>query len=354
MGGPPSQPTPSASALLVAVATLLALSISAPASATAATSGVISGRLTGGLPTAGHGSSSVRAFSVRTGALLKVAPAARSGRFTLSLPAGAYVLEATAVRDRGARRARLVPVTLTKGQRRRGLTIRLTAVRVRSSSALRAPEVSPGAAVAGDGGRTTYRLASFSGSTAALAALGDRVGTLASADARGQETCPAQQTAGPAILPTLRSTSRLRRSPYVARGTSLARRLIDPQVEVVGHLTAGDAARATFTIQLVERRTGRILDTLTGAVRRTGAGALRDERRIAAALAERLCRTPPSYRLTLALSARGEYTAYNATGRIDSTITTRTTSASRTPRGAATGSSRGSTTCSAAASHPAP
>lgn len=296
------------------------------AHASAAAPGVISGRLAGGLPSAGHGSASVRAYSVRSGVLVKVATAQRSGRFRVSLPAGAYVLEATAVRDRGQRSSRLVPVTLRAGQRRSGIVVRLRGVPARTSPALVVPAPSPAAPAAGEGGRTTYRLAPLTGSTAAVAALADRVGALASADMLGAETCPTKQTAGAAILPTLRSTSRLRRSPYVSRQVRITRALVDPQVAIVGHFTSKDSARAAFTIRLVELRTGRVLDELQGSVRRTGAGALRDERRIAAALAERICRTPPSYRVTLALSARGEYTAYNATGRIDSTITARTTS----------------------------
>lgn len=298
----------------------------ADATRTTASAGVISGRLAGTLPAPGRGTASVRAYAVRSGALVKVAKAERSGRFRMTLPPGAYVLEATSARDRGQRGLRVVPVTLKGGQRRSGLVIRLQPVAVRSTPALATVVADPSAPAAGAEGRTTYRLAPFSGPSVALAAMGDRIASLAGADVRGQETCAATQTAPPEVAATLRSTSRLRRSPYVSRSVSLTRALIAPQIAVVGRLTDRDAVRASFTIQLVEVRTGRVLDTLSGAVRRTGAGALRDERRIAAALGERLCRTPPSYRVQLALSGRGEYTAYNATGRIDSTITARTTS----------------------------
>ncbi len=287
---------------------------------------MISGRLVGTLPAPGRGTASVRAYAVRSGALVKAVRAERSGRFRLSLPSGAYVLEATSARDRGQRALRVVPVTLRARQRRSGLIVRLQPVAVRTTPVLATVVADPASPPAGAEGRTTYRLAPFSGPSVALAAMGDRIASLAGADMRGQETCPATQTAPPEVAATLRSTSRLRRSPYVSRSISRSRALLAPQIAVVGRLTDRDAARAAFTIQLVEVRTGRILDTLTGAMRRTGSGALRDERRLAAALAERLCRTPPAYQVTLKLSGRGEYTAYNATARIDSSITAKTTS----------------------------
>lgn len=312
-------------ALLLA-APVCAAAVPAPASAKAAKSGVFSGRITGALPTGGRGDASVRAYDVRSGALVSVIGTTSGGRFTLRLPAGAYLVDAVSIRDRAVMSERLVPVSLKAGQRRSGVRLHLAAVRAKAAATKALPKGASGKAAAS--GVTTYRFDDLSGSTKALATLGRGLPSLVGADVLGAETCNATQLPSIRARAVLSSTSQLKRSAYFASSTKVSRALLAPQLAVVGTVSAGKTSKlAAFTIQIVDLSTGTAVDTLKGAVRRSGKGLFTDERRIAAALTERICRAPKTYKVGLAIDARGEYTAYNSTAKLNGTVTAKTTSA---------------------------
>jgi hypothetical protein len=307
----------------------LPLATAAPAHAKSET-GSVAGRLTGALPTNGLGKASVRAYDVETGALTNVAAISSSGRFSVRLPAGGYLLHAVSVRDGAALSERLVPVSLNAGQRRSGLRIRLARVRAApTAAAVPTPPITPTTASAptAANARLTYRFDDFAGDTGARATLGRGLPALVAADIAGRESCDATQMVGARELRTLRSPRLLRRSSSFSSKLVLDRDLVAPRVVVRGRLSASpSSAHAAFTIDVVEVSTGRVLDTLQGAVRRRGRGLFTDERRIAAALTERLCRRPRAYRVGVALTLRGEYTAYNSTAAMNSTLRAKTTS----------------------------
>ncbi len=137
------------------------------------------------------------------------------------------------------------------------------------------------------------------------------------------------QLAGADVLPTLRSTTALRRSPLFARSTPIRRKLTAPRLIVDGSLAAGPTRNTSaITLRIVEASTGHVVDTLTGAIRTSGNGMATDGRRIAATLAERICQRPRRYRVALNLKVRGEYAAYNSTAAIASSAVAKVTTES--------------------------
>jgi hypothetical protein len=294
----------------------------APASG-AAELGLISGRIDGAIPATGHGEASVRVYDVNTGALLAIGDAQRRGQFRLRLPAGGYLLHAVTVGERGVLRERLLPVSLRAGARRTGLRIRV------ASTAHAAPAGGlPAPSATSAPGITTYRLDDLTGETAYRSALGRGLSALVAADVRGNESCSALQLADPRAGALIAQPQRLRAAATFARNTPLHQALLAPQIVVSGSLSAGSRAeRSAFTIRILDAASGATIDTLHGGVRNTGRGLFTDQRRVAAALAERICRRPRSYRVALAITARGDYTAYNATATLASTAVARTRTA---------------------------
>jgi hypothetical protein len=322
---------------IAALGASLLAAAGAPAAGVAAPAGTFSGRITGPLPASGLGKASVRAYDVQTGALVRIATAGRSGGFKLRLPAGAYLVDAVSVRDRAVMSKRLVPLSLKAGQQRSGARLHLAAVTTNATSTTPTPQ--PDAGVAAAAGVTTYRFDDLAGPTHSLATLGRGLPSLVAADVLGDETCSAIQLAGTRERTALSDTARLKRSPYFSRSQAVRRQLLAPQLAVTGTIAAGkDAAHAAFTVRIVDLSAGLAVDTLQGAVRRSGRGLFTDERRIAAALTERICRRPRSYSVALKIDGRGDYSAYNSTARLASTAVAK--AATQAPyvswRGAAT------------------
>ncbi|MBO9534825.1 MAG: hypothetical protein J7513_17765 [Solirubrobacteraceae bacterium] len=300
----------------------------APGAASAA-SGTVAGTVRGPLPKPGSGDASVRAYAVNTGRLVGVANVSPTGRFSLRLPAGGYLLHATSVRDRGARSDRLVAVSLRSKQVRRGLRITLQRVEPAALDPVEATPAAPAAAALPATTRIAYRLDEFTGDSQARATLGSGLTALVADDLRGAESCSTVQVAGDDVLPTLRSASALRRSSSFDGSTKIRRKLTAPRLVVQGALAGGPtAATSAATVRIVEPATGHVVDTLTGVIRTRGKGMFTDERRIAATLAERICQRPRRYRVALNLKVRGEYAAYNSTAAIAGSATAKVTDAS--------------------------
>ena len=77
---------------------LLALTFSAPATGLAANTGTVAGKLTAmPLPPAARGVAELQAVRLDTGAIVGARRVGRSGAFTLTLPAGPYVLLGTVI-----------------------------------------------------------------------------------------------------------------------------------------------------------------------------------------------------------------------------------------------------------------
>lgn len=260
----------------------------------------------------------VRAVDRATGTVAAARPVGRSGRFSLSLAPGAYLVVGTVVTRRGKVVQKRIGVSLRSGQKRKrtSLTARKRKrARARSSFVQERGNVSLG--------RIAVEIPNATGST------GDRdwdafrggINDLLTVDVMN-----ARDDCGTTIIEVERRAEALKelefqQSPYVDPSTRLTRNLIIGDVALRGSISrvAGDRAKVAMTI--VDMRTGKVLGGRETTLDRAGWGDQMET--LGKQLADDLCKLSDVFEVTLDVEGEGRFATHSGTGAIHATLRAR-------------------------------
>lgn len=288
--------------------------------------GEITGKVVGSKPASSKGVVVVRAFDAATGAIADVATVGKRGTYTLVVPPGAYGVRATVVAPGRTNGDATIPVTVTERQKRAGVTFRVKpsgavakAARAGASSAgsaVAAPE--PRAArsyVTTDGtevaGVSAYSVEEFKGGSGDWKRVGRALPAFIQTELYDSMTCAAQGIVNARERRYLESSLRFRSGRVVKKGTKVQRNLIVADLGVTGTIK-GRGSRATVSFAVIDKRTGKVLDSLERRI--TKAKFTSGVRKLSRQIAQRLCRTPPAYELTLNVNGTADVQTHTATG----------------------------------------
>lgn len=307
----------SRSASLVVVVLVGAL-LGAPPAAPAARNGSFAGTLGVAVPKGAQ--ASVRAISSATGVVAGRATVGRTGRFSLSLPGGRYLVVGSVVGARGRVTTKRVGLTLKPGQRRRGA--KLTARRKKRRRARPAFLQERGQATPGQIAVGVHR---FTGSTGdrELDALAAGIADLVIVDVLNN----VQRCGGVVLVERIRLADVLRelefqQSPYVDPSTRVTRNIIVEDVEVRGALGKGADGRPVMTMRTTEHATGRVLQTYEMAL---GDDPFAVEEALARRLSDDLCKLSDIYEVTLDVTGVGRFATHEGAGTINQVLRARRT-----------------------------
>jgi len=295
-----------------------------PGAAVAApANGTFAGSLGAPVPKGAQGS--VRAIDRATGALVAAKPVARSGKFSLSLPGGSYVLVGTVVPvKRGAKITQTrIGVSLRPGQRRRNASLK---ARKRKKKAARGHaayvqehgEVTPG--------RVAVQIYDVTGNVTGdfkvvLPGLNDLLLDDVLNGAAGQEC-------GVTVLEVDRLADVLKelefeQSPYVDPATRVERNFALGDVEVRGTLSpvAGSPDATDLSLKLLDKTTGAVLDQVAGRLDR--ATFFDDLSTVGRKLGDALCKLSDVYEVTLDVNGRGDFATHNGSGTLHAVLRAR-------------------------------
>jgi hypothetical protein len=260
----------------------------------------------------------VRAVDRATGRVAAARTVGRSGRFSLSLAPGAYLVVGTVVTRRGKVVQKRIGVSLRSGQKRKraSLTARKRKrARARSSFVQERGNVSLG--------RIAVEIPNATGST------GDRdwdafrggINDLLIVDVMN-----ARDDCGTTIIEVERRAEALKelefqQSPYVDPSTRLTRNLIIGDVALRGSISrvAGDRAKVAMTI--VDMRTGKVLGGRETTLDRAGWGDQMET--LGKQLADDLCKLSDVFEVTLDVAGEGRFATHSGTGAVQATLRAR-------------------------------
>ncbi|MBJ7473432.1 MAG: hypothetical protein JHD16_19140 [Solirubrobacteraceae bacterium] len=318
-------------ALAAAIASASALGTgAAPAAAQAPVNpGEITGKVTGSRPAPSKGVVVVRAMNAATGAIADVATVSRRGTYTLVVPPGAYGVRATIVAPGRRGGDATIPVTVAENQKRAGVTFRAQssgtiarAAKARAASqptATRAYVSTDGSEVAGV---TAYSVEPLKGARGDWAGVGKALPAFLQTELHDATSCPTVGIVNASERRYVERSLKFRTGRVVSRGTRVQRNLIVADLAVNGSLS-GSGSRASASFAVIDKRTGKVLDSFEGTLRKSRFSS--DTRRFAKLIAERLCRTPPAYELTLSVNGKVDVQSHTATGRLDAVMTAKQT-----------------------------
>jgi hypothetical protein len=324
---------------IVVVALGLALGVlglAAPAGAGAAAPkpGVFAGSL--GVTVPRGGSAVVRAIEHGTGRLVAGAKAGRGGRFSLTLPPGAYAVASTIVSRTGRRTTQpLVGLTLKSGQRRTKVSLkkakrpkkkRKHKRRARAAFVQELGQVTPG--------RLAVVLPYFTGLT-------DQEGDFLQKGLADLLTTDlinlgdGSNKSGGGCRYSMREINRLAdvqreidlsQSRYADPATRITRNMLIPDVEIRGTLKRVRAPlpagqRFEYETRLVDARTGKELSRLTGSLPIEGFFEAAEE--LARNLSKEICKLSDVYEVKLDLNGTGTFATHDARGALHSTLRAR-------------------------------
>lgn len=297
---------------------LAALVLATPASAPAAKPGVVAGSLGATVPRGA--TADVRAINRATGAVAAARGVGRSGRFSLSLPGGAYTIVASVVRP-GARATQVVSgVTLKAGQRRTKTNLKRKRKkkpkRARAAYVQERGQVTPGSIALEIPDVTGSLSGDFSAVRRGLndLAVTDLVGGYAKVD------CDI------AVLEVDRRADVLKelefqQSPYVDPSTRVQRNFVLGDVEVVGRATQVGADRIEVTYGLRDKRTGADLGSVTGTA--GGDRFFEDLERLSQELANEVCKLSDTYEVTIDVRGQGNFATHASSAAMQATLKAR-------------------------------
>lgn len=321
---------------LPALALLAGLSMAAGAGPVAAQApaepATVTGSVRGSVPPLSKGVIVVRAIDATSGAVADVSTIGKGRSFTLAIPPGAYAIRASVARPGKTSGDATIPVTVTAGQRRSGLRFQISARgkigRASRASAARAIATAEATAtrsyVAADGvetpGITAYAVEDFTGGSGTWKDVRKGLPAFVQTELSDTTVCATQGIASGRERRYLERSLRFPPGRFVTRGTKVQRNMIVADVAVGGTIKSR-GNRATITLVLVDKKTGKTFDSVRATV--TTAKFTADARKLARAIGERLCRIPKAYELTLAIAGSANFTSHTATGRVDGTLIAR-------------------------------
>jgi hypothetical protein len=302
------------SALVRSLAIAAALLASGASPAAAARPTVV-GKVTGKLPPSSRAATEIRAFDAGRAHLVARATVSRTGTFRLALPPGGYILATSITPEHGRKRAavrRVIPLTLAAGQRRRAVKI---AKPTAKSSAATSPVA--GAAHSQESGaitpgRIAFTVETFAGATSDLGVMNSGLTELLQTDLT-RTPCRSADVANSVDRVMIEQELDFQKSRYVDPSTRVTRNFIEPDIVVRGRLrTRGE--NLGYALTLVDRRTGTVLETLTGTL--AGTELFAAEQRLAARLAKRLCAYGEVYEITFTGTGTANFATHSAIGTL--------------------------------------
>lgn len=288
---------------------MLAGLCTAPAAALGAANGSFAGTLGVAVPKGAD--ASVRAISSATGAVAGSADVGRTGRFSLSLPGGRYLVVGSVVTPSGRVTTKRVGLTLRPGQRRRGA--KLTARRKKRRKARAAyvqelGQVTPG--------RIAVGVHRFTGATGdrELDRLAGGIADLVIVDVLDN----VEKCGGVVLVEQIRIAEVIRelefqQSPYVDPSTRRTRNFILQDVEVHGAFGKGADGRPVMTMETTEKATGRVLRRYEAPI---GDDPFAVEEQLSRELSDDLCKLSDTYEVTLDVAGEGRFATHSGAGTI--------------------------------------
>jgi hypothetical protein len=312
---------PRAHAVLVVVLACLG----APAAAVAAPpNGTFAGTLGLKIPKGGH--ATVRAVNVTTGVVAAAKDVGRTGAFSLSLPAGPYVVRGVVVPKRGRAVSQAIAVSLKPGQRR--TRAKLNAKRRRTTKAhARAAYVTE----RGDLSLGTLAVGIYPFATTAsgdLGAFASGFHDLLTTDVinlvdRCQGHVKVREVAR--LNDVLREFD-LGNSPYADRSTFPKRNLIIVDVAVRGTISATGQVEITIS----NDRTSAPLGSVAGKLGSDPFGA---EEGLAGQVVDQLCKLTETYEVTLDVTGTGRFATHDSAATMHAVLLARQSGAEFTGSG---------------------
>ena len=306
------------------VMALLAVLFVLPMTARAAAPrpGVFAGKL--GVKVPKGAQASVRAIDAASSVVVAAKDVGRSGAFSLSLPAGGYIVRGVVVPRRGAVVTKTTAVSLKPGQRRK--RSKLTARKRTKRKRARASYVTElGNVRLGSVGVGIYPF-SFSGpsSTSDLAAWSGGFDDLLINDvleAAGKR-CPGHVTLREvARLADALREFELGKSRYADKSTFPKRNLIILDVAVHGTVTEAADGTARVTVTITNDRTGAKLGAIEAPL--DVADVYAGEEKVAGQLTDKLCELSETFEVTLDVNGAGHFATHDASGTMHSVLLAR-------------------------------
>jgi hypothetical protein len=297
-----------------AAAVVLLASVVVGVSSAPAASPSVTGTVTGRPKPASRAVTEVRALDLAGASVAGTARVRANGAFRLDLPPGAYVLDTSITPLRGGRVTTGAPVavSIASGQRRRG--VRVSASSARSATASRptaqaaytqeSHQITPGS--------IAVRMDNFTGATGDFAVLNRGLPAILTGDLAAS-ACRTKTLASSADLVFVLQELKLQKSKYFDPATRIVRNFIVPDILVRGRLhTSGDSL--SYTLTLIDARTGAALEALSGSLLRNDGFGPIDA--LGKQLAKRICSYGEVYEATFTGTSAGSFAAHTASGTL--------------------------------------
>jgi hypothetical protein len=299
--------------------------LGAPAAAAAATpNGTFAGTLGVKIPKGAH--ATVRAVNVTSGVVAAAKDVGRAGTFSLSLPAGPYVVRGVVVPRRGRVVGQAIAVSLKPGQRRKQAKLnarrrRTTKKRARAAYVTERGDLSLGTVAVGIHPFTTT-------ATGDLGMFASGFHDLLTTDVINLvDKCKGHvKIREVARIDQVLREFELGESPYADKSTFPKRNLILIDVAVRGTISASGQVRITLS----NDRTGAALGSVSGNL---GSDPFAAEARLADQVVDQLCKLAETYEVTLDVTGAGRFATHNAAGRIHAVVLARQSGAEFTGSG---------------------
>jgi hypothetical protein len=171
-------------------------------------------------------------------------------------------------------------------------------------------------------GVTAFSVESFTGGTGDWSYLGKGLTDMLITDLLGEATpkCKTAVIANAQDRKMIEHELDLQKSKYFDPATRVKRNFIISDMTVNGTLTtAADGQSSAVHVTITDSRSGQVIDTVDATIQ--GEQFFEQEVELAKAVAERVCRRPAAYKLTLGVDGTGNFATHSAAGRLDSTLT---------------------------------
>ncbi|HWI72548.1 MAG TPA: hypothetical protein VNT55_11370 [Baekduia sp.] len=306
--------------LLAIVLTVMASVTLAPAAGASAKRGTFSGTL--GVKVGKGAGGAVRAVSLADLTVVAGKDVSRSGAFSLSLPAGSYLVVGTVTGTHAKPVRKQLGLSLKAGQKRTKakLTAKLKPKAKKKGKAAyltQGGSSAPGSTAVGINpfdGPSSGDLQNFARGAADMVIV-DLVNGLPKACASSGGDVVVREV-DPERVKALEAEQELGRSPYADKSTFPPPNVIVPDVLVNG--TVDRDGNVTATIN--DARTGEVIDQVTQEL---GSDAFDGLEQLAGKLADKLCSLTDAYELRLDVNGRGEFGTHSATGKLSTTLIAR-------------------------------
>ena len=317
---------------ILALAALALITAVGPAGAATPKKGTFAGTL--GVKVPKGAQAEVRALSRADGTVAAAGAAKRSGAFSLSLPAGAYVVVGTLVPRPGDGRVTQIRtgLSLKAGQKRvkANLKKRKRVKRKARKAGARAAfiqelgQVTPG--------RIAVAIPDFTGNaTGDLGVVMGGLDDLMINDVlnAGQEECNLSVIASGRDRAELLKELEFQQSPYVDPATRVKRNIIIGDAEVRGTVTDLPGGKGKVEVRIVDSRTGKEYARLETIVDTQSSDFFGPFEELSKQTAKELCKLHDAYEVTLDVKSDANLATHSASGTIKSTLLARASAPKR-------------------------